>query len=182
MNSLVQSIQRTAMDAVLANMGSDVYIGKVKSVDPLEISIGSGIVVEGKDLLLSPLVQDMNVSMVISANTSQTSVTQRHRHNYATEEGDNYYLKYTSQEELIENGAVVSPANGMDPFGDGRQPNSYSSMSHSHMLAGEFDVVLRFGLDVNDIVIMQSFSGGQRFVVLFKVTAGATEQAEESNE
>lgn len=169
------TMQEVMSNIVDSKSPMDIMQGKVIAVKPLKISIGNSYVLEENDLQLSPLVQDMNVPVSFTADTSATE--ERHKHKGVFVESGIDYIYETSEESVVENGQMVVPPGPFYP-GPGSQPSTErGSLSHFHITTGTFDMVFHFGLAVNDYVVMLKYKGGQRYLVLFKIQ-GAAEESE----
>jgi len=141
-------IKNLAQSVTDRNMPADVLIGTVTSVDPLTVLVGDKLAIPAAALLLTNAVREHTVR----ADITPAPVP----------------WWFTETETVIIN------SNGVTGIGDNSfQSHNHTALEHDHAIVGTkmADVTLKYGLVVDDVVLLLRVSAGQRFVILDRLEA-----------
>lgn len=142
-----ETIKMIALNQFESLQPTDVMFGQVIATNPLEIMIDQKNVIPEDFLVLTNMVKDHSVDMTISMQTVE----------------DNY-LDEKAMTHTHGNGNLGSPTTGTDDF----------DTTHKHDIKGKKKIVLHYGLQVGEYVIIIRQQGGQRYIVLDRVNVPIT--------
>lgn len=143
---LLQTVKRAAVEAVAAGQPLALCYGTVSSVEPLQIMADQKLPLEAEQLELSGAVQDRFVDIEISAYTENDAfMNGRHTHGIC----DTY-------------------------TGGGSSDEGNLNTTHKHAIKGRKKLKLCNGLQVGEKVLLLRWQGGQKYLVLDRVSEAIT--------
>lgn len=154
--TLNESIKMIAMNLFETLQPSDVMFGKVIKTNPLEIMIDQKNIIPAQYLVLTNLVREHSVDMTISMQTVE----------------DNYLDVNAMKHTHI--GTTLTGNNGLPISGNTSTTPDFDT-THKHDIKGRKKIILHYGLKVGESVILIRLQGGQRYVVLDRVSGPQTE-------
>ena len=143
---LLQVMKRAAVEAVAAGQPVALCYGTVRSVEPLQIMADQKLPLEAEQLELTGAVQDRFVDIEIKAYTENDSFMDgRHTHGII----DTY-------------------------TGGGSSDEGNLNTTHKHAVKGRKKLRLFNGLQVGERVLLLRWQGGQKYLVLDRVSEAVT--------
>ena len=143
---LLQVMKRAALEAVAAGQPLALCYGTVRSVEPLQIMADQKLPLEAEQLELTGAVQDRFVDIEIKAYTENDSFMDgRHTHGII----DTY-------------------------TGGGSSDEGNLNTTHKHAIKGRKKLKLCNGLQVGEKVLLLRWQGGQKYLVLDRVSEAVT--------
>lgn len=83
MAKLEQVLTQMISNAVEYTKPSEIYAGKVESVNPLTVRLDINVpVIEEDELILTHLVKDYEVDITVGHSTEETTDIKKHKHEY----------------------------------------------------------------------------------------------------
>ena len=138
---LLELMKETAIEAVSSTKPAGVYFGTVTSASPLKINVEQKMTLESAQLILARNVTEHKIEMTVDHFTE-----------YEGQHVHNYFDSDTGE------GASGSANRNTDPT------------SHRHAYKGRKTFTVHNGLVKGDKVILLRVQGGQKYVVLDRVT------------
>lgn len=142
---LIKLIKQSALDAVTNSSPTEVIFGTVSAINPLEVTILQKIVLSEKQLILARNVTEYEIEMSLDHETEKYEYSHEHNHEVSSN---------------CEGGAI-----NLTPY--------KKDYKHSHSYKGRKKFIVHNDLKVDEIVILVSMVGGQRFVILDRVGGGS---------
>ncbi len=143
---LLQVMKRAAVEAVAAGQPVALCYGTVRSVEPLQIMADQKLPLEAEQLELTGAVQDRFVDIEINAYTENDAFMDgRHTHGII----DTY-------------------------TGGGSADEGNLNTTHKHAVKGRKKLRLFNGLQVGERVLLLRWQGGQKYLVLDRVSEAVT--------
>ena len=139
-NDLVKAMKKAARDEREASKPVSVFFGEVRSVNPLRISVEQKMVLGEAQLVLTRNVTDYGVTVTTGWETERG--LGNHSHTVSGTDGG---------------GDEINLATGE------------SSLTHSHSITGEKNIVVHNALRAGDMVILLRQQEGQKFVVIDRI-------------
>ncbi len=146
---LLNMIKKAAVDAVKAEQPCSVLFGKVVSDNPLQININQKLTLASDFLVLTKAVQDYEVDIEVSYEVEEDTFKESHTHTFS----------------------------GTDSSGDsfiGTTGSGNLKGKHKHKVKGKKKIKVCNGLKAGEEVIVIKAQGGQKYVVLDRLTAHNT--------
>ncbi|MCM1136325.1 MAG: DUF2577 domain-containing protein [Clostridium sp.] len=143
---LLQALKRAAVEAVEAGKPVTFCYGTVTSVKPLQIQVDPKLLLEEMQLELTNAVQDIWLDVEVSTHTENDAfMNGRHTHRIS----DTY-------------------------TGGGSCDQGNLDTTHKHAIKGRKKLRIFNGLQVGERVLLLRWQGGQRFLVLDRVSPAIT--------
>lgn len=136
---LIKVMKKTALDAIYDSSPTDLLFGIVTSAEPLEITIDQKIVLSEKQLVLARNVTEYDMDITFLGETGKFDFEFQHTHEVNSEESSFDIAPFEFQNE------------------------------HSHSVDSIKTMTIHNNLKVDEVVIIISLVGGQKFVVLDRV-------------
>ena len=133
--SINETIKMIALNLFETLQPSDVMFGEVIATNPLEIMIDQKNIIPAQYLVLTNMVKDHPVDMTISMQTQNDA--------------------FLVPDHTHGNGNMGSPTTTTTDF----------DTTHKHEIMGRKKIILHYGLNVGESVILIRLQGGQRYVV-----------------
>lgn len=142
-----EKIKKAALGAMESSKPVNVYFGEVISTSPLKINVEQKMVLSEAQLILTRNVTNF-VTMVMMNWETEESLEAQHKHTLIgnTEDGGD-----------PEHNHVLN-----------RDTNAVN-LNHSHILAGEKQIIIQNALDIGEQVIMIRQQEGQKFIVVDRI-------------
>ncbi len=137
---LLSEIKRAAVDAVEASKPVNVYFGEVKTVKPLTINVEQKMILNESQLILTRNVTNFLTMAMVNWESE--------------EEADGHFHEVS-----------LSGLDGEAVEGRTEAP----SKKHTHMVAGQKQIMIQNGLEAGDRVILLRQQEGQKFIVLDRI-------------
>ena len=137
---LLSEIKRAAVDAVEASKPVNVYFGEVKTVKPLTIHVEQKMILNESQLILTRNVTNFLTMAMVNWESE--------------EEADGHFHE-----------ASLTGPDGEAVEGRTEAP----SKKHTHMVAGQKQIMIQNGLEAGDRVILLRQQEGQKFIVLDRI-------------
>ncbi len=137
---LLSEIKRAAVDAVEASKPVNVYFGEVKTVKPLTINVEQKMILNESQLILTRNVTNFLTMAMVNWESE--------------EEADGHFHE-----------ASLTGPDGEAVEGRTEAP----SKKHTHMVAGQKQIMIQNGLEAGDRVILLRQQEGQKFIVLDRI-------------
>lgn len=150
MDDLFNIIKKTAVDAVTASQPCNVLFGKVVSEDPLQININSKLFLTSEFLVLTKAVQDYEVDVEVSHYVEEETFKESHVHTFSGSDSEGNTFEGTTSSGNLKG-------------------------KHKHQYTGKKKIKIYNGLKVGEEVIVIKAQGGQKYVVLDRLTDHSTE-------
>lgn len=148
---LLEIVKQAAMDAVKASQPCNVLFGRVVSESPLQINVNPKLTLSSDFLVLTKAVQDYEVDIEVSHYVEEDTFKENHTHRFSGTDtaGDTFSEKTQSTTDL-----------------DG---------THQHEYKGKKKIKIYNGLKNGEEVILIKAQGGQKYVVLDRLSEHITE-------
>ena len=140
-NALIDTIKKAALDAIDAHKPVFILYGTVTRENPLEINVEQKMTLRASQLILTRNVTDYTIEMTVNHWTENET---DHTHNYFDQD------------------------TGMGALGS-QHRNSQPTI-HRHAYIGRKSFRVHNGLRLGESVILIRVQGGQKFVVIDKVS------------
>ncbi len=158
---LLQAIKRAALEAVAAGQPAVLCYGQVTGVQPLQIMADQKLPLEAEQLELTNAVQDCYIDVEISAYTENDRfMNGSHTHGIT-----DTYTGCGDQRESSER-SLRSESDSSD--------NGNLDTTHKHAIKGRKKLKLCNGLQVGEKVLLLRWQGGQKYLVLDRMTPAIT--------
>lgn len=147
---LLNMIKQASVEAVDAKKPCNILFGRVASTEPLQININQKLTLASDFLVLTKAVQDYEVDIEVSCEVEEETFKENHTHTFS----------------------------GTDSNGDsfsGTTGNGNLKGKHKHKVKGKKKIKVYNGLKTGEEVIVIRAQGGQKYVVLDRLTSHITE-------
>ena len=139
-NALVEAMKRAARDEREASKPVNVYFGEIVSKSPLKINVEQKMILNESQLILARNVTNFLTMAMVNWESE--------------EEADGHFHE-----------ASLTGPDGEAVEGRTEAP----SKKHTHMVAGQKQIMIQNGLEAGDRVILLRQQEGQKFIVLDRI-------------
>lgn len=147
---LLEIVKKAAIDAVKASQPCDVLFGRVTSAEPLQININQKLILTSDFLVLTKAVQDYEVDVEVSHYVEEETFKESHVHTFSGSDSEGNTFEGTTSSGNLKG-------------------------KHKHQYTGKKKIKIYNGLKVGEEVIVIKAQGGQKYVVLDRLTDHSTE-------
>lgn len=147
---LLEIVKQAAIDAVKASQPCDVLFGRVMNISPLQININQKLILTSDFLVLTKAVQDYEVDVEVSHYVEDETFKESHVHTFSGSDSEGNTFEGTTSTGNLRG-------------------------HHKHKYIGKKKIKIYNGLRVGEEVIVIKVQGGQKYVVLDRLTEHLTE-------
>lgn len=151
-SDLLKIIKQAAINAVDATKPVNIVFGTVISTSPLQIQVEQKLTLGKEQLVIAKHLTNYSTTMNIYMDTDSKTVSFDFSHEH------NINLKTDKQENHTHN------VNGNI---DNKELKG--SKTHNHTINGDFNVIIKNGLMIGEIVILVRMQEGQKYIVLDRI-------------